>query len=69
LGYQSQITLGDQNQIIVITYKGKNQDEAMSRFKVDSTEMAADGYFPTSQSWAPGLGIWPAPGLVDTRLS
>ena len=24
------------------------------RFEDDSTEMAAHGYFPTSQSWAPG---------------
>jgi len=26
----------------------------MRRFQADSIQMAADGYFPTSQSWAPG---------------
>jgi hypothetical protein len=43
-----------QDQLIVKTYKAKNQDEAMSRFKVDSAELAVEGYFPTSQSWSPG---------------
>ncbi len=26
----------------------------MRRFQADAIQMAADGYFPTSQSWAPG---------------
>jgi hypothetical protein len=40
-------------QVIVKTYKG-SQAQAAKRFEDDSTEMAAHGYFPTSQSWAPG---------------
>jgi len=40
-------------QVIVKTYKG-SQAQATKRFVDDSTEMAAHGYFPTSQSWAPG---------------
>jgi len=38
---------------IVKTYKGK-QEDAMAAFKADSVNKAAHGYFPTSQSWAPG---------------
>jgi hypothetical protein len=41
------------SQIIIKTYKGK-QAEAMSRFQADSIGMADEGFFPTSQSWAPG---------------
>jgi Uncharacterised protein family UPF0547 len=43
----------DQSQIVIKTYNG-SQAEATSRFQADSIEMAAKGYFPTSQSWAPG---------------
>jgi uncharacterized protein UPF0547 len=39
--------------IIVKTYKGR-QAQATALFEADSAEMAAKGYFPTSQSWAPG---------------
>jgi hypothetical protein len=39
--------------LVVKTYKG-SQAEATKRFQADSAEMANRGYFPTSQSWAPG---------------
>ncbi len=42
-----------QNQIVVKTYKG-NQAFATEQFKIDAAKMAGQGYFPTSQSWAPG---------------
>lgn len=42
-----------QNQIIVKTYTG-SQSEAMAFYQADADKMAAQGYFPTSQSWAPG---------------
>jgi hypothetical protein len=35
------------------TYKG-SQPQAIRRFQADAIEMASKGYFPTSQSWAPG---------------
>ena len=37
----------------VKTYKGKQADAAAA-FQVDAANMAAQGYLPTSQSWAPG---------------
>ena len=40
-------------QVIVKTYQG-SQSEITERFQADSVEMATSGYFPTSQSWAPG---------------
>jgi hypothetical protein len=40
-------------QLIIKAYRG-SQVEAMVRFQADSTQMAAHGYFPTSQTWAPG---------------
>jgi hypothetical protein len=43
----------DQNQVIIRTYTG-SQVETMGLFQADSIGMAAEGYFPTSQSWAPG---------------
>ncbi|WP_291994909.1 zinc ribbon domain-containing protein [Candidatus Accumulibacter sp. ACC003] len=42
-----------QKQVIVKTYKG-SQAKAMELFQSDAAKMAAEGYFPTSQSWAPG---------------
>lgn len=39
--------------VIIRTYSG-NQDSATAQFQSDSVKMAAQGYFPTSQSWAPG---------------
>lgn len=38
---------------IVKTYKGSQQD-AIAAFQSDSTKMAAERYYPTSQAWAPG---------------
>ena len=39
--------------ILVEAYKGK-QREATACFQAHSIEMAAEGYLPTWQSWAPG---------------
>ena len=47
--------------ILVNDYKGK-QDEATSHFRADSVEMAAKGYFPKWQTWAPGE--WPRKAYV-----
>jgi uncharacterized membrane protein len=41
------------NKIIVKIYNG-NQQQAMIAFQADATKMAANGYFPTAQSWVPG---------------
>jgi hypothetical protein len=41
------------DQIVIKTYKGK-ESEATQDFQYDAIEMAERGYFPTSQSWAPG---------------
>ncbi len=38
---------------IVKTYKG-SQSEATTAFEKDAVKMAAQGYIPTSQTWAPG---------------
>jgi hypothetical protein len=40
-------------QIIVKTYTG-SQAEATISFQADAARMAAQGYFPVFQSWAPG---------------
>jgi hypothetical protein len=40
-------------QIIVKTYTG-SQAEATMSFQADAARMAAQGYFPVFQSWAPG---------------
>jgi len=40
-------------QVIVKTYKG-SQGKATAAFRKDSVKLAAQGYFPTSQTWAPG---------------
>ena len=39
--------------VIVKTYRG-TQENATQLFKEDAVKMAANGYFPTSQSFAPG---------------
>jgi hypothetical protein len=39
--------------VIVTTYNGSEAD-ATALFQADAVEMAAKGYFPTSQSYAPG---------------
>ena len=38
---------------VIKKYKG-SQQAALDKFQTDSEKMAADGYRPTSQSWAPG---------------
>jgi Uncharacterised protein family UPF0547 len=43
----------EQNKIVIKTYRG-SQDAATSLYRADSAKMAALGYSPTSQSWAPG---------------
>ena len=40
-------------QVIIKTYRG-SQAQATMLFQLDFIEMAAQRYFPTSQSWAPG---------------
>lgn len=45
--------MNDQQQVVVRTYKG-NQATTAELFRVDAARMAADGYVPTSQQWAPG---------------
>ena len=39
--------------MIIKTYRG-SQERATALFQADAPKMAAQGYFPTSQSWAPG---------------
>ena len=39
--------------VIVKTYKGSHS-QAIAAFQADSAIMAAEGYYPTSQTWAPG---------------
>lgn len=48
--------MGKQNQIIVKTYKGiqGSQEQATAAFQADSALMAAQDYYPTSQTWVPG---------------
>ena len=45
--------LADASAILVEAYKGK-QREATACFQAHSIVMAAEGYLPTWQSWAPG---------------
>ena len=39
--------------VVVKTYTG-SQNKAASLFQQDAAKMAEQGYFPTSQTWAPG---------------
>lgn len=39
--------------VIVKNYRGSEQ-AASRAFQSDAAKLAAEGYFPTSQSWAPG---------------
>lgn len=45
--------VSNQQQVIIKTYKG-SQAQATAAFQADSADMAAKGYYPTSQTWAPG---------------
>src|SRR5271167_1962793 len=40
-------------QTIVRTYRG-SQSVAMADYQADAARLASQGYFPISQSWAPG---------------
>jgi Uncharacterised protein family UPF0547 len=68
---ETQRKLADQSQlihqrpVIIKTYRG-SQAEAAMRFQADSAEMAALGYFPISQSWAPGQ--WAAGAFIIAVL-
>ncbi len=39
---------------IVRSYRGRQQADALRAFQRDATDLAEQGYVPTSQSWAPG---------------
>jgi len=51
--------------VITKTYIG-TQAEATKRFQTDCIEMASHGFFPTSQSWAPGQ--WSAGAFIIALL-
>ena len=40
--------------VIIRTYKGKNQADAVQAFQAEAAVLAKRGYYPTSQSWAQG---------------
>jgi hypothetical protein len=47
--------------LLVRVYKGKQQADANPAFAADATQLAAQGYYPSTQSWAPGqygCGAW-----------
>ena len=52
-------------QIIVKTYTGREADATMS-FQADAALMAALGYSPVFQSWAPGQ--WPSRAFIAALL-
>src|SRR5437868_15233971 len=52
-------------QIIVKTYTGK-EAEATTSFQADVASMAAQGYSPVFQSWAPGK--WPSRSFIIVLL-
>lgn len=45
--------MNSKQQVIVKTYKG-SQANATAQYQADTAKMAAQGYYPTSQTWAPG---------------
>jgi uncharacterized membrane protein YeaQ/YmgE (transglycosylase-associated protein family) len=57
--------LVDQGPVIIKNYTG-SQAEATALFQADSVKMAERGYFPTSQSWAPGR--WGFEAIVTALL-
>lgn len=52
-------------QIIVKTYIGKEAEATIS-FQADASLMAAQGYFPVFQSWAPGQ--WQSRSFIKVLL-
>ena len=57
--------MADQRPVIIKNYRG-SQAEATALFQADSVKMADRGYFPTSQSWAPGQ--WGARAFIGALL-
>jgi hypothetical protein len=53
-------------EVIVRTYRGKQQADAVAAFRAEVKEFADAGYEPTSQSWA--LGQWGAGAFVVALL-
>ena len=45
--------MSELQQILVKNYRG-NQERATTWFKGDAAKLADQGYYPTSQAWAPG---------------
>jgi hypothetical protein len=45
---------------LIRTYRGRQQHDAVEAFRRDAEQLAAVGYAPTSQSWAPGQWGWGA---------
>jgi uncharacterized membrane protein YeaQ/YmgE (transglycosylase-associated protein family) len=56
---------GTDGPIVIVTYRG-SQEEATALFQRDAVQLAAKGYYPTSQSWAPGQ--WGALAFVVALL-
>jgi len=40
--------------IVVKIYKGSSESFTLAAFQADAAKMAQQGYFPISQTWAPG---------------
>lgn len=40
--------------IIVSVYRGRSQEDAARLFQAHAVRLAAEGYYPIGQSWAPG---------------
>lgn len=53
------------DKIVVRTYKG-TQEQAIAAFQDDAHKMAAQGYIPVSQTWAPGS--WGCGGFILALL-
>lgn len=51
--------------VVIKWYRG-DQTSATALFQADSIKMAAKGYFPVSQSWAPGQ--WGAGAFITALL-
>jgi len=45
--------VSSRDKVLVMTYTG-SQERATAAFQRESSELAAKGYYPTSQVWAPG---------------
>ena len=45
--------MNSKKKVIIRTYRG-TQEQALAAFQKESVMAAEEGYFPTSQTWAPG---------------